>query len=305
MHIQNTLQAAQSQAAAAGEQLCLVVDTSHAEGAHAQLERWGVPYCSLFEGTPEEPLIEIAPLVIGTGELSQAVQTQLFAWAETLALSAPAVSWLTSRHPAQAMAEHLRHFHIVGLTEGQSMLLRWYDTRILPVLLACLGPAQAEAFTAGMLRWDYVDRFGQVVALPVAAHDGGFPAAPPFGEPLLALSDEQYGMLVDAADLDVLLRHLRQIIPDETRRVPTRTLSQFVSRHQQRAIQAGLTDIDRQTQYVLLALYTSGKAMEQPEFKAFISKPPATLDEFHKKMQGLSDAVWEAGPPLWEAAERT
>lgn len=305
MHIQNTLQAARSQAAAAGEQLHLVVDTSHAEGAHAQLDRWGIPYCSLFEGTPEAPLIEIAPLVIGTGELSEALQTKLFAWAETLVLSAPAVSWLTSRHPAQAMAEHLRRFHIVGLTEGQSMLLRWYDTRILPVLLACLSAAQAQAFTAGTLRWDYVDRVGQVVALPVAAHDGGFPATPPFGESLLAPSDEQYGMLVDAADLDVLLRHLRQIIPDETRRVPVRTLSQFVSRHQQRAIQAGLTDIDRQTQYVLLALYTSGKAMEQPEFKAFISKPPATLDEFHEKLQGLSDAVWEAGPPLWESAERT
>lgn len=300
MHIQDALSQALEAATSTGRQLCLVVDTVQAEGSHLKLNRWRTPYLSLFEGTPEASLVEVAPLLIPVNDLAPDARTRLFAWAEQLGYSAPCLSWFDTKASVADMAAHLRHFHVVGLSEGQALLMRWYDTRILPVWWICMDPAQAQAFTARSTNWHYVDRFGSISALTMALHATEFPAEPAFGKPLLSLSDDQYGLLVDAADLDVLMGHLRRVIPDETRRVVDRRLTQFVSRHQQAAMAAGLDDLDRQTQYVLLALYTSGEGLEHPAFKAFIAFPPKDLDDFYQGMQALPDDVWEAGLPLWD-----
>ncbi|MEG0881735.1 MAG: hypothetical protein RSF79_09590 [Janthinobacterium sp.] len=106
---------------------------------------------------------------------------------------------------------------------------------------------------------------------------------------------------VKPADTANLVSHLRRVITDETNDTPPRVLNAFVAKYQQRALDAGIDDLDRQTQYVLLALYTSGKAMEQPQFIAMMKNPPASLDAFYDALHALPNTVWEAGPPLWDA----
>ncbi|UQV44104.1 hypothetical protein KIV45_19810 [Janthinobacterium lividum] len=106
---------------------------------------------------------------------------------------------------------------------------------------------------------------------------------------------------VKPADTTKLVSHLRRVITDETNDTPPRILNAFVATYQQRALDAGIDDLDRQTQYVLLALYTSGKAMEQPQFVALMKNPPASLDAFYDALHALPNTVWEAGPPLWDA----
>ena len=303
MHIQDALNKALDAATREGRLLCLVVDTAQAENSHQKLDGWHIPYASLFEGTPESSLVEVAPLLIPVNELAPDVVVRLFAWVEQLAYSAPCLSWFETDATLSAIADHLRHFHVVGLSDEQAMLMRWYDTRIMPVWFTCLTERQIEVFTAHSQNWHYVDRFGGVAALTVASHDVGFAPAPHFGQPLFSLTDEQYGLLVDAAELDVLLAHLRRVIPDETGLVENRQLTLFVARHQQAAIAAGVNDLDRQTQYVLLALYTSGEGLLHPAFKAFIAHPPKDLEGFHQRMQELPDEVWNAGQPLWGAQE--
>ena len=105
------------------------------------------------------------------------------------------------------------------------------------------------------------------------------------------------------ADTANLVSHLRRVITDETNDTPSPVLNAFVAKYQQRALDAGIDDLDRQTQYVLLALYTSGKAMEHPLFIAFMKNPPASLDAFYDAVQALPESVWEAGPPLWAQYE--
>lgn len=301
MHIQETLQSALSGSIATQRQLCLLVDTAHAENSHLQLDRWQIPYASLFEGTPEASLIEIAPLLIAVNALTDKQKGQLFQWAQNMAYASPCLSWFETNIDTAKVAEHLRLFHVAGLSEGQTMLMRWYDTRILPVWFACLTAPQADAFAAAAFNWHYVDRAGSVAALPMVEGDKALPEAPTFGQPLISLSDAQYNLLVDAADLDVLLTHLRRIIPDELKRVPNPQLTRFVAHYQQAAMAATLDDIDRQTQYVLLALYTSGEGLKHPAFQSFIKHPPSTLKAFCEGLQALPDAVWDAGHPIWNA----
>lgn len=301
MHIQEALRVALEAANANGRQLILLVDTAHAENSHLKFDQWKIPYSSLFQGTPEASLIEIAPLLMAVNELDEVRINNLFVWAQSTGYASPAVSWFETDVGFPEIADHLRLFHTVGLSEGQTMLMRWYDTRILPVWFACLTALQAEAFSAGISSWHYVDRTGGVSTLPVSDQAKPFPFAPKFGEPVITLTDRQYGLLVDAADLDVLLCHLRRIIPDEIQRVPAVKLNHFVAHYQQEAISAGLGDIDWQAQYVLLALYTNGKGVEHPQLKAFMKNAPETLDAFSDGLQALPDEVWEAGMPLWDS----
>ena len=304
MHMQTSLQAAFERAAAAERQLCVLIDTAHTEGAYLQFDRWGLRYESLFDGTPEACLREIAPLLVFTGELDAHARERLFAWLERSAYTAPCVCWFETGLPPSRIAHHLRRFHVVGVTEGQSLVMRWYDTRILPVWLACLSPAQANAFAADTSAWHYTDRLGDIRSLSVDAALDPLPE-PAIDKPWIELNDAQYALLVDAADLTVMLARVRAVIPDETKRVQARVLVPFVAHHQSIAVERGLKDLDRQTQYVLLALYTSGQAGEQAELKAFLKTQPAAFAAFYKGLQALSDAVWEAGPPLWASIALT
>jgi hypothetical protein len=277
----------------------LLIDTAQVPASQGKLARWKLPHISLSEQTPEQPLIEIAPLLIPLVHVPVELTRMVCDWAMDLAYGAPCLCWMSSRLAAEELAEHLRKFHTVRLSDGETMMMRWYDTRILPVWMACLSPAQATQFTAGIGTLQYVDRFGAVSVLHDAEPVGGIPAPPPFGEPLVQLSDQQFGMLVDASDTDVLVSHLRRVITDETNALTPPVLFEFVGKYQQRAATAGIRDIDRQTQYLLLALFTSGKGVEHTACIELLKKPPESLDEFSRALQALPSSVWEAGPPLW------
>lgn len=277
----------------------LLLDSAQAENSHLALQRWQVPYASLFDGTHEASLPEIAPLLICLSGLAPAMLEKVCDWAEKLGYGAPCLSWMESPWPLAQLAQHLRQFHAVGLSDRQQMMLRWYDTRILPVWLACLAPLQREQFVAGLLSLRYINRFGDVAVLLDVDTAAAAPHDAPVELPLIHLDDAQYGMLVDAGDVDTLISHLRRVITDETNDTPPRLLYEFVARYQQRALAAGIDDLDRQTQYLLLALYTSGAGIEHPDFIALMQDPPPTIESFYEAMQALSDDVWEAGPPLW------
>lgn len=299
MHVQQALTHSLAEAGKRQAQMLLLLDTATAENSHLTLDRWQIPYWSLFEGTPEERLLEIAPLLIAVSGLEDDKRTELFGWVEKLAYAAPCLSWFfTDETPSQA-AEHLRRFHVVGLSDQQAMLMRWYDTRILPVWLSCLTPSQAKVFAAHTSGWQYVDRFGETIVVPDTADRAEELPDAPFGAPWIQLNDAQYSVLVDAAELDTLTKHLRQVIRDELRHISDRALLPFVGKHQQEAIKAGLKDIDRQTQYVLLALYTSGAGVEHPAVKAALQPQPENVDVLSERLQALPDEVWSSGLPLW------
>lgn len=280
----------------------LLIDTAQIPNSRLKLTRWKISSISLFEHTAEQALIEIAPLLIPLADLSEGSVKTVCDWAMGVAFGAPCLSWMSSSLSSVELADHLRKFHTVALSDQQTMLLRWYDTRILPVWMACLTLDQATQFTAGMRSLEYVNRFGATCILHNAEPVCGLPALPAFGQPLVRLTDQQYGMLVDAGETDQLVNHLRRVITDETNALPARKLFEFVGKYQQRAATAGIDDLDRQTQYLLLALFTSGQGVEHNACIELLKKPPESLGEFFSAMQALPASVWDAGPPLWSSS---
>jgi len=107
-------------------------------------------------------------------------------------------------------------------------------------------------------------------------------------------------------DAKELLEFLRDAIPIELKQVPESTLVPFVAKYQKAAMDAGLISEGDQTQYLIVALYTSGKGIEHPAFKAYLKsyllKPPGSG---FSPAQNVPEEVWHTGPSLWDAVQNT
>lgn len=276
-----------------------VIDSAQRPHFNERLGRLGIRYCSLFDGQAESSLTDIAPLLVEYA--NDASGSELSGEIERLGVAKPAVSLLASPLSLQDLALHFRAFHLIKVPEkgGREMLLRWYDTRILPVWLDLLTTAQQKAFLAGIHQWQYFDRFGDLRewVFPTIPSEE-LPSLPP-----LRLDQDQYARFLDACEPDVAIAQLRRIIPDEMRRVPARNLFPFVSMHLEDSRAHGVQQLDDHVQYLLLALYTSGGFRGHPAVAARLAKHcDQCVEPFPEWAVALPEDVWQTGSPLWDVS---
>lgn len=276
-----------------------VIDSAQRPHFHERLQRLGAPYRSLFDLTAESSLLDIAPLLVTWPDTGG--NTQLDAEILQMGAQKPGVVLLWSALDVDELAQTLRAFHLAKVPEkgGREMLLRWYDTRVLPALLDLLLPAQRAGLLEGVQRLQYFDRYGDLQEWPLAEGDeGDLPALPP-----LRLDEHQYAALLDACEPDVAIAQLRRVIPDEMKRVPYRSLYPFVVSQMQATIGHGVDQVDDHVQYLLLALYTSGACSGHPAVQARFAQAAAASEvAFADWVSSLPEDIWSTGAPLWSHA---
>ncbi|EJN07161.1 DUF4123 domain-containing protein [Herbaspirillum sp. YR522] len=298
---ENALSAWNRQANADDRHRYALLDSAQAEDSHLQLDRWRIRYASLFDGKREESVKEIAPLLIDLKTIRADLRERVLDWLWQLGTDQPCLSWMDSRLPLGPLAQHLKLFHTVGLSDHQTMMLRWYDTRILPMWLECLKPGQHRQFSGVLLSLHCLDRSGtRVTFFEREQPQAPSPAEPALGRPLLQLDDIQFARLMDASHLDMLLHHLQRFVASELDTVPRARLMGFLD-GQLKALQAaGIDDADRQVQCLLLALFTSGAGMKHAALEALLRSPPQSPDAFMAAVQALPEEIYKMGVPLWE-----
>ncbi|BEV17328.1 DUF4123 domain-containing protein [Herbaspirillum sp. DW155] len=279
-----------------------LLDSAPVEGAFRQRPLQGVRHASLFEGRREAILPEIAPLLIDLDTAHNSALQRLCEWLWSMGLEHPCLSWMASPLPLDALAAHLRLFHTVDLSEGQTMLLRWYDTRILPQWLACLTPQQHAQFCAPLANLSCLDRTACVQTFIQGRQaDRMEPLSEPaLGRSLVQLDDHQFAQLMHASQVDTLINRLQLLIAPELARVARARLAAFIQTHVDQLCAAGIDDTERQIQCLLPALYTSGAAWRHPAFASLLQDPPVGFKAFAAAIQGLPDDIYAADLPLWE-----
>lgn len=263
---------------------------------HQTLQQWNVLYRSLFEGHAEEAHPDIAPLLIDVTIESEATRKVI---EETTRIGQlkPCVSRLESTLPLVPLAEHLAQFHLVGMPDGRSMLMRWYDTRILPAWLNVLTPEQRTFFTHGIMRWISIDRFGVEQEYPIAECDTEI--AKGMSIPL-QLDVSQADQLQTATEPDALIYELRKTLSKQIDSIPHRVLYPFVQEHWQMARQLGLRERNAQTQWLMLALHTSGRFVEHPTIAERFASPFSQPEQLSADwFNTLPAHIMTFGKPLW------
>ncbi|MFS2025026.1 DUF4123 domain-containing protein [Massilia sp. CT11-137] len=119
----------------------------------------------------------------------------------------PMLSFFASEVSGARMLEHWRAFYMARLDEGQEMLLRFADTRVLPNLQHVLALDQWAAFCGAVRYWYYVDRTGKIAECAVSniadyRHDQ------------LQLSNHQVDRLIKLSYPDILMQRIIESLPD-------------------------------------------------------------------------------------------
>ncbi|WP_262923804.1 MULTISPECIES: DUF4123 domain-containing protein [Pseudomonas] len=119
-----------------------------------------IPWFSLFSGTPEEPLMDQGPLLMRL----DLQQWQHKAWLEDFIEHAGKDSrllLLVSPQPFEDLSLVLQGLSRMQVG-GQPGLLRYYDPRVFPRMLAdILDDQQRESFLQVTSFWSWLDRDGQ------------------------------------------------------------------------------------------------------------------------------------------------
>lgn len=108
-----------------------MVDLAPNEGLLQRLiqAEGGLFWKSLFDGSPEEALLEAAPILI---ELPRH-PTNTVLWRELIKAerASPSVSWLSSRLALRELFLHIQPYLDADMPDGKKALFRFYDPRTL------------------------------------------------------------------------------------------------------------------------------------------------------------------------------
>lgn len=168
---------------------------------------------SLFSATPEEALLSQAPILMRIN----LDDWRHKAWLEELVEQAghlPRLMLLITPMPFDVLAKSLQ-----GCSQlewgGQSGLLRFYDPRVMPVLLASvLSPEQKEQLLRVALFWSWLDRDQQPVWQP-GTYRSNQPQTQTFAP--ISLDDAQFDRLGSISDAYNLLDLAKATFPQLSR----------------------------------------------------------------------------------------
>lgn len=187
------------------QQIDLILDQTGLE--HSVLQALGqiqpgISWCSLFDGTPEEHLLDQAPILMRL----DLTLWQHKAWLEELIASCAAdvrLMVLITPLGFEALSEALRAL-LQAEWGGQSCLLRYYDSRVFPILVSSvLTPEQRIGFLQLACYWGWLDRDGDTQWLPGTCLRETRTVAP---SDVLVLDDPQADLLGCISDAQTLLR---------------------------------------------------------------------------------------------------
>ncbi|MED5609071.1 DUF4123 domain-containing protein [Pseudomonas sp. JH-2] len=186
------------------QQVDLILDQTGLE--HSVLQALGqiqpsISWCSLFDGTPEEHLLDQAPILMRL----DLTLWQHKAWLEEVIASCAADARLMVMITPlgfEALGEALRAL-LQAEWGGQSFLLRYYDPRIFPILLSSvLTPEQRMGFMQVACYWGWLDRDGETQWLPGACLRETRTIQP---SDVLVVNDQQADLLGCISDAQSLL----------------------------------------------------------------------------------------------------
>lgn len=122
----------------------------------------------------------------------------------------PMLSFLASKLPEPQLADAMQPVLEVQTSDGQPFLLRFADTRVLVTLPASLTTAHWVKVCAPLVGWLAIDRFGELVELPMP-----IPSAPAMERlARMQVDDAELGALLRAGEADALIAALADGFPD-------------------------------------------------------------------------------------------
>lgn len=184
-----------------------LIDGAQHPALLGMIRRWHLAHAAIFaiDGITDPEALVLSPLLVPCSATAPAGEKAR--WFAILASldGLPATSLIVTPETVDQLAARWSPWCRIDAA-GQSLLLRFADTRVLPELLARLTPEQCASFLGPARAVLSIDRCGQWRPLAIAPADA--PVAP-----RVALDEAQCAGLVSAAEADETLAMLAVSAP--------------------------------------------------------------------------------------------
>jgi hypothetical protein len=134
------------------------------------------------------------------------------------------LSWITSTLPHADLRDHLAGLLDIETEDGSSWVMRYFDTRVLPVWHAALTAEQRGHVFGPLIHWGYFNRAGESCVL-----HGEQRAEAPMPK-MLKLTQDQENVLLDAAYPDAVIQQLESAGNEDLMALPDGERYPFIAR---------------------------------------------------------------------------
>jgi len=249
--------------------------------------------CELYAGTGMDQLKEISPCLISLPR-DNALRTKAIKTLLSYADGKPMLSFFMSELAAAPLAMHLQSILDVETSDGQHLVLRFADTRVLPVLIEVLDQPQRRSILAPILSWWLISRAGRLENLDLKNDEipDSLCSISSQSFSSLLLSDDQFTFMLDAAEPDAMIEQLWKIVPEHCHCFSGATLHEFVARQLSLAKAFSVEGFTDRIAYCVGALNTQGNLHA-------IGPARELLETKSWQPGGLADALAELPETCW------
>jgi hypothetical protein len=193
---------------------------------------------------------------------------ELVQWFCTQGAYANGLHILKSALPLTQLAEKLAERSDALLPDNLTVLLRYFDTRILASLLKILTKEQINLLSNDIQSWWYVNRSGELTIACLDNHGQSEPAI----KPQIIFNAEQEARLLDAANGDMILSQLQQNPPEIM--YPMRPDQQYalVTHLISMALENGIQQVPEWLAFCTLGFATQGAIYQQAPWPDLLSQ---------------------------------
>ncbi len=204
----------------------------------------------LFTGEAETKYWALAPYLT-------AVDASMLDWMVQTVWKAPWGVFILSKTPMDALQEHLRHFLMVRLPDGERWYFRYYDPRILQIYLSNCEPLELQQFFGPVRAFAIPNSESEEVGFfhfPPGLLDENW-VGPPDGPPVVR---KEHFEAVQKAVLgnfeDRTIRFLIRTHPEQARMLGQKGLRELIQYGCLRAEQYEIVGEDERSQFIELML---------------------------------------------------
>lgn len=162
---------------------------------------WMDTAVSLYEGTALDALSKESPHLFGFSKEPAAARVQMHSILAR-ASGMPMISFIASELDLDALAQTFKAFLEINTADGQSFLLRFADTRVLPVLDSILRDECGDLWRRDVAYWWLPGRDGNLQTMPVHHWSGGQEDRE---DNTFVLSQDSFNRVVREGDADAIL----------------------------------------------------------------------------------------------------
>ena len=170
---------------------------------------WASAYTRLYATEPLAQLAAISPALIELCAHDENVLSRQLGRLLRHANGRPMLSFLQTDLTANALIAYWQPFLSADMEDGESYLLRWADTRVVPVLARHLHSNNWALVTKPLGSWVFINRSGRLEQLPMSCT---FQSE---AQPLqrIVLSTEELDQLLKAGEPDAVIQALYETLP--------------------------------------------------------------------------------------------